>query len=111
MDVVSGSAQVLEDHVKSATSVMCRKIADIFKHESLWPFGKQYTFNVKEQRSLCLVFESLFGSDDGEWLAWEAGKKDIEVGYGLWRDFRDVAKWHFPEIRKVGFRRILVPFG
>ena len=54
--------------------------------------------------------KSFFVTNDGEWLAGEARKKDVEVRNILWIDFLNVSEWFFPKIAVICLRRFFVPF-
>lgn len=81
---VSHVFQSVDDHIEGSPLVMDCQALDVFTEDYLRPVEIADSYNVEEQRTarhpFVIIIESLFPSSDGECLAGESSKADVEVG-------------------------------
>lgn len=114
---VSHVLQSVDDHVEGSPLVMDRQAFDVFTEDYLGSVKIADPYNVEEECSarhpFVIIIESLFPSSDGECLAGESGKTDVEVGNVLLVDLGDIAVdlCGGVEVGLVGLLRIRIPFA
>ena len=90
---------------------------DVFEHEGLGPFPREYTFDLKKQRALGLVFETVRSietiffrdSRNRERLTGKAPNQDVVIGNVPRSDAVNVAPWNLAEVLLVGDLGVPVP--